>query len=165
MHEIVIKENENRSILDKFNFIEKQMLKINKNFHLKEYLNYFKLEIYKYHKKVHYEIKTMRIVYDNFLNSYIMVEYNPFGMILFSMINNESIIINPFKPSNVLDLFDKDDKLLFNFADLSIKKVYFPKNIWNTNNESKTGLEENMFDTNQTTKNPELIEIEKIKFI
>ncbi|AWX69286.1 putative cysteine peptidase [[Mycoplasma] anseris] len=161
MYDVVVKQNENQYLLNKFSFLNKQMLKINKDFNLEKYIDYFSLEMYKYHKEQHYEIKNMRLVYDNYLNPYIMVEYNPIGMILFSMINNESVVLDLFNTHNVLEQFNEDDKLLFNFDDFSVKKVYFPKGILNVENEIKDKLKNNVIDINETIKNNQLIDIEK----
>ena len=90
---------------------------------INNYLKYITLEIFKYNKKVLYEIKSWRIVYDGFNNPYLYVEFNPYGLIIVSLINNESVIINPFVNSNNLTKYKKSQKLILDFNTLKVNNL------------------------------------------
>ena len=87
------------------------------------YLKYVILEIFKYNQKVLYEIKSWRIVYDGINNAYLYVEFNPYGLMIISLINNESIIINPFLNANNLEKYKKSKKLILDFSTLKVKNI------------------------------------------
>ena len=87
------------------------------------YLKYITLEIFKYNQKVLYEIKSWRIVYDGFNNPYLYVEFNPYGLMIISLINNESVIINPFINSDNLEKYRKSQKLNLDFKTLKVNNL------------------------------------------
>ena len=87
------------------------------------YLKYITLEIFKYNQKVLYEIKSWRIVYDGFNNPYLYVEFNPYGLMIISLINNESVIINPFINSDNLEKYKKSQKLNLDFKTLKVRNI------------------------------------------
>lgn len=87
------------------------------------YLKYITLEIFKYNQKVLYEIKSWRIVYDGFNNPYLYVEFNPYGLMIISLINNESVIINPFINSDNLEKYRKSQKLNLDFKTLKVRNI------------------------------------------
>ena len=87
------------------------------------YLKYITLEIFKYNQKVLYEIKSWRIVYDGFNNPYLYVEFNPYGLMIISLINNESVIINPFVNSDNLEKYRKSQKLNLDFKTLKVRNI------------------------------------------
>ena len=87
------------------------------------YLKYTTLEIFKYNQKVLYEIKSWRIVYDGFNNPYLYAEFNPYGLMIISLINNKSVIINPFINSDNLEKYKKSKKLILDFSTLKVKNI------------------------------------------
>ena len=65
------------------------------NYSIKDLIKYLELEIFKYNKKYNYKVHKVLYCEDEFSNPYLYVEFNLFGSILFSLLNNNSIFINP----------------------------------------------------------------------
>ncbi|MBD3899173.1 hypothetical protein IEN87_03050 [Mycoplasma hominis] len=116
--------------IDNFNkFVQNNAKKINelKKYNIsdvKAYLKFLELEIFKYNRKIDYQIKDIEIIFDNFGNPYIYVNFNPYGYMVVSLINNESVIIDPLnknKDSNSSDFHKKY------FLDLESLRIQ-PKN-------------------------------------
>ncbi|SFW07264.1 Uncharacterised protein [Chlamydia abortus] len=60
------------------------------------YVKFLELEIFKYNKLFNYKVKKIELIYDYFNNPYVYVNFNPCGYMIVSLINNESVIIDPF---------------------------------------------------------------------
>ena len=84
------------------------------------YSKFLELEIFKYNKKINYQIKDIRILFDNFGNPYVYADFNPCGYMIISLINNESVIIDPLKKMNN---FNKKDFKNNYFLDLESLKL------------------------------------------
>lgn len=67
-----------------------------KNIKFNDYVKFLELEIFKYNKLFNYKVKKIELIYDYFNNPYVYVNFNPCGYMIVSLINNESVIIDPF---------------------------------------------------------------------
>ena len=92
------------------------------NYSIKDLIKYLELEIFKYNKKYNYKVHKVLYCEDEFLNPYLYVEFNPFGSILFSLLNNNSIFINPIDSTRKIDKLDLKCEYIFNFSNLDLKK-------------------------------------------
>ena len=96
-----------------------------KNIKFNDYVKFLELEIFKYNKLFNYKVKKIELIYDYFNNPYIYVNFNPCGYMIVSLINNESVIIDPFGFE-----YNKNDGLWHknNLENVELFKLFSRKN-------------------------------------
>lgn len=130
------------------------------NYSIKDLIKYLELEIFKYNKKHNYKIHKVLYCEDEFFNPYLYVEFNPFGSILFSLLNNNSIFINPIDSTRKIDKLDLKCEYLFNFSNLNLEKKN-NTNFCNINNYRFKNLSKNKIDINKQLRNTKLIKMKE----
>ena len=131
------------------------------NYSIKDLIKYLELEIFKYNKKYNYKVHKVLYCEDEFLNPYLYVEFNPFGSILFSLLNNNSIFINPIDSTRKIDKLDLKCEYLFNFSNLNLEKKN-NTNFCNIDNYRFKNLSKNKIDINKQLKNTKLIKMKEL---
>ncbi|WP_373440218.1 putative cysteine peptidase [Metamycoplasma equirhinis] len=109
-----IAKNINENLIKYDSDFKQNFNKYIKNINLSDYFKFLELEIFKYNKNVNYKLNEIKIIHDKFNNPYIYANFNPFGYIIVSLVNNESIIIEPLRINN--NFFDFKTK--FNWFNL-----------------------------------------------
>lgn len=130
------------------------------NYSIKDLIKYLELEIFKYNKKYNYKVHKVLYCEDEFSNPYLYVEFNPFGSILFSLLNNNSIFINPIDSTRKIDKLDLKCEYLFNFSNLNLEKKN-DTNFCNIDNYRFKNLSKNKIDINKQLKNTKLIKMKE----
>ncbi|RMA77446.1 hypothetical protein JN00_0556 [Metamycoplasma subdolum] len=92
---------------------------------IKDYIKYLELRIFRYNKQADYEIKDIKLVFDNFKNPYILATFEPIGFILVSLINNEDVLVDMFADTANNKIFSKifandNSKASFDLESLSL---------------------------------------------
>ncbi|MDD1377956.1 hypothetical protein PT308_03145 [Metamycoplasma hyosynoviae] len=141
---------------------------------LKKIIEYCELEIFKYNKETSYRIETIIYCEDEYKNPYIYVEFNPYGNLLMSLVNNETILINPLDTKKIVKNLDLNQEYVFDImaykfipkldvVNNSIQKV--SRNHIASNKETNSRLEilkNNYIDINKVLTNNKSL-LQKLK--
>ncbi|ACF07554.1 Uncharacterised protein [Metamycoplasma arthritidis] len=83
------------------------------NYSLEDLIEYLESEISSYGGDTKYKISKIAYCEDKFGNPYLFVEFNPFGTLLMSLINNETVLINIGDPVKRIEKLNSNEVYIF----------------------------------------------------
>ncbi|ACF07542.1 Uncharacterised protein [Metamycoplasma arthritidis] len=114
---------EYRKIEQQYSKKDKEIIESVVKCSIEEYVQFLELEIFKYNKKFNYKLKKLIICYDGYGNPYVYAEFEEKGHILVSLINNESVLINPLNKKRILNNIDLNKKYTIDYIRHALRET------------------------------------------
>lgn len=130
-------------------------IKKNIKYSINDLIKYLELEIFKYNRNADYKASKIAYCEDEYGNPYVFVEFNPYGTLLMSLINNETVLINPTDEAKRIENLNSGKTYSFNYLTYKFNEKVSTNKVFKSNQRYRN-FKANLIDIKETIDNEKL---------